>query len=89
MISLALKTVFFKQFVISRLLETWITPDELYGVLLVVMFFNQLSSYFRRFTVKLQNCSVEYNTSPDFISSGGGEEDFISSGGGEEDFLFR
>ena len=25
--------------------------------------------------------------SPDFISSGGGEEDFISSGGGEEDFI--
>ena len=39
------------------------------------------------FTVKLQNCSVDDNTSPDFISSGGGEEDFISSGGGEEDWM--
>ena len=39
------------------------------------------------FTVKLQKCFVDYDTSPDFISSGGGEEDFISSGGGEEDFI--
>ena len=27
------------------------------------------------FTVELQNCSVDYDTSPDFISSGGGEDD--------------
>ena len=39
------------------------------------------------FTVKLQNCSEDYDTSPDFISSGGGEEDFISSGGREEIFI--
>ena len=30
---------------------------------------------------------MDYDTSPDVISSGGGEEDFISSGGGEEDFI--
>ena len=29
------------------------------------------------FTVKLQNCSVDHDTSPDFISSGGGEEDLV------------
>ena len=29
------------------------------------------------FTVKLQNCSVDYHTSPDFISTGGGEEDWV------------
>lgn len=32
----------------------------------------------RCFTEKLQNCSVSYNTSPDFISSsGGGEDDWV------------
>ena len=39
------------------------------------------------FTVMLQKCSVVYDTSPDFISSGEGQEDFISSGEGEEDFI--
>ena len=29
------------------------------------------------FKSSLQNCSVDYNTSPDFISSGGGEEDWV------------
>ena len=28
------------------------------------------------FTVKLQNCSIDHNTSPDFISPGGGEDSF-------------
>ena len=51
-----------------------IRADELYGDIWC-------------FKSSLQNCSVDYDTSPDFISSGGGEEDFISSGGGEEDFI--
>ena len=48
------------------------------------------------FTVELQKCSVDYDTSHDFISSGveddsispgRGEVDFISSGGGEDEFI--
>ena len=64
---------FSNQFGISGLLETWITPDKLYGAMFYFSFGSSLNllQLFRRvlqrsFTVKPQKCFVDYKTSLGF-----------------------
>ena len=67
--------------------QTVITVDELMETSDVL---NQVSaaSVVQQNAAALFYCEApELFCSPDFISSGGGEEDFISSGGGEEDWI--
>ena len=79
--------IFWNQFGISELQDSWITQNKLFGHLyiLLCLFVSVLKQVFCLlqvfsrilhlcFAKKLQKCLVDYDTSPDFISSGGGED---------------